>query len=170
MSHDLFSDLSYEWTPISPALIKGRRLVGSIIFGILVVVMLAGSGFLFIFLPLLWAALLCAVALLPTLGLWIWFWFWVPRNQASWGYFESEKELIVKSGIMFRRLVVIPYGRMQFVDVEAGPVATAHDYASVTLNTASSGTVADIPGVPTAEAHRLRDRLTELGDFDDSGI
>lgn len=170
MAQDLFSDVTIDWTPVSPSLIKGRRLAGSFVFGPLLLIALIGAGFLWFGLPIPWGeiAALALVALL--VGLWVWFWFWVPRNHASWGYYESDSELIVKGGIMFRRLVVVPYGRMQFVDVQAGPIATANGYASITLNTAASGTAAEIPGVPTAEAHRLRDRLTELGNSDDSGI
>ncbi|NLC98239.1 MAG: PH domain-containing protein [Actinomycetales bacterium] len=170
MAQDLFSDLDIEWTPVSTGLIKGRRLAGSITFGILFLFVAAGAGFAIYLAPAPWGTLAAITVTLPILALWVWFWFWVPRNQASWGYFEGEKELLIKSGIMFRRLVVVPYGRMQFVDVESGPIASANGYASVTLNTASTETAADIPGVPTAEAHRLRDRLTELGDFDDSGV
>ena len=32
------------------------------------------------------------------------------------------RSLLVTSGIMFRRLVIVPYGRMQLVDVTAGPI------------------------------------------------
>lgn len=170
MPDDLFSDVTIDWTPISPSLIKGRRLAGSFVFAPLVLIALVGAGFLWFFLPLPWGELAALGLLGVAVGSWVWFWIWVPRNHASWGYYESESELIVKGGIMFRRLVVVPYGRMQFVDVQAGPIATANGYASVTLNTAASGTAAEIPGVPTAEAHRLRDRLTELGNSDDSGI
>ena len=170
MPADIFSDMTIDWTEVSPALTKGRRLAGSIAFGLLFLVLVVASGFAVIFLPAPWGAVASAVALIPTVGLWIWFWFWVPRNRESWGYYESDTELVIKGGLMFRRLVVVPYGRMQFVEVEAGPIATANGYSSVTLNTASSETAAVIPGVPTAEAHRLRDRLTELGDSQGSGI
>ena len=71
---------------------------------------------------------------------------------------------------MFKRLVAIPYGRMQFVDVEAGPLARAYGVATVTLHTASPETAADIPGLPAAEATRLRNRLTELGEAHGAGV
>lgn len=170
MAQDLFSEMDIEWTPVSTALVKGRRLAGSITFVFLLLFIAVGAGFVMYFAPAPWGLVVAISLLPPVLGMWAWYWFWVPRNQASWGYFEGEKELLIKSGIMFRRLVVVPYGRMQFVDVESGPIATANGYATVTLNTASTQTAADIPGVPTAEAHRLRDRLTELGDSQGSGV
>jgi len=59
---------------------------------------------------------------------------------------------------------------MQFVDVQAGPLARAYGVASVTLHTASAETAADIPGLPAAEATRLRNRLTELGEAHGAGV
>ncbi len=69
-----------------------------------------------------------------------------------------------------RRLVVVPYGRMQYVDVQAGPLDRAFGIAQVQLYTASAGTDASIPGLPPEEAARLRDRLTELGEAHASGL
>src|SRR5215472_7790937 len=40
------------------------------------------------------------------------------RNRfRSWAYTERDEDLIVERGVMIRRLSVVPYGRMQFVDV-----------------------------------------------------
>jgi membrane protein YdbS with pleckstrin-like domain len=71
---------------------------------------------------------------------------------------------------MFRTLVVVPYGRMQFVDVQAGPVEQLAGIASVHLHTASPGTSARIPGLPAEEAARLRDRLTAMGESWAAGL
>jgi membrane protein YdbS with pleckstrin-like domain len=59
---------------------------------------------------------------------------------------------------------------MQYVDVQAGPLEQAYKVASVHLHTASPGTSARIPGLPTAEAARLRDRLTALGESQAAGL
>jgi membrane protein YdbS with pleckstrin-like domain len=42
--------------------------------------------------------------------------------------------------------------------------------ATVQLHTASPGTTATIPGLPPAEAARLRDRLTEMGEAQAAGL
>jgi membrane protein YdbS with pleckstrin-like domain len=45
------------------------------------------------------------------------------RNRfRSWAYREREEDLIVARGVLVRRISVVPYGRMQFVEVTAGPV------------------------------------------------
>jgi len=66
--------------------------------------------------------------------------------------------------VMVRRVTVVPYGRMQFVDVSAGPFERAFGLATVRLHTAAAATDARIPGLPAHEAARLRDQLASLGE------
>jgi membrane protein YdbS with pleckstrin-like domain len=108
--------------------------------------------------------------LVVAVGAALWGFVWAGRNQRSWGYAENSDDLLVTRGVMFKRLVAIPYGRMQFVDVQAGPIHRAYGIATVTLHTASTETAADIPGLPADEATRLRNRLTELGESRGAGI
>ena len=56
----------------------------------------------------------------------------------AWAYAERPEELLLRSGVMWRTIVVVPYGRLQYVDVEAGPLARALGIASVQLHTASA--------------------------------
>ncbi len=48
--------------------------------------------------------------------------FFIGRRFAGWGYLERDEDLLVRRGVMVSRLSVVPYGRMQFVDVIAGPL------------------------------------------------
>ena len=43
------------------------------------------------------------------------------RRYSSWGYLERDDDLLVRRGVLVKRLSVVPYGRMHFVDVTAGP-------------------------------------------------
>ena len=108
--------------------------------------------------------------LLVPVGLAVWGWWLVGRNWSSWGWAERDEDLLVRHGYLFRSLVVVPYGRMQVVDVEAGPVARALGYASVTLVTASAATDAHVHGVPVAQAEQLRDRLSARGEAQAAGL
>jgi uncharacterized protein len=85
------------------------------------------------------------------------------RSIRSWGYAERAEDLLVRHGLLVRRLSIVPYGRMQFVDVTAGPLERALGLATVQLHTAAAASDARIPGLPPDEATRLRDRLTALG-------
>jgi membrane protein YdbS with pleckstrin-like domain len=94
----------------------------------------------------------------------------IGRNYDSWGYSERGSDLLVTHGVMWRRLVVVPYGRMQLVDVTAGPVERRFGISTVRLHTASAGTDARIRGLTAAEATRLRDRLAALGESQSAGL
>jgi membrane protein YdbS with pleckstrin-like domain len=97
-------------------------------------------------------------------------WFVERGRYRSWGYLERDEDLVVKRGLLFRRLTVVPFGRMQFVDVTAGPVDRLFDLATVQLHTAAAATDARIPGLRSADAAQLRDRLGTLGEARASGL
>lgn len=92
------------------------------------------------------------------------------RRVGRWGYLEREDDLLVRRGVLVRRLSVVPYGRMQFVDVTAGPVERSFGLATVRLHTAAAASDARIPGLEAAEAARLRDQLAALGEANAAGL
>ncbi len=94
----------------------------------------------------------------------------VQRRFEAWGYLEREDDLLVRRGVLVRRTSVVPYGRMQYVDVTAGPLARRFRLATVTLHTAAAATDASVPGLQTTEADRLRDRLAALGEARQAGV
>ena len=94
----------------------------------------------------------------------------VQRRFAAWAYAEREDDLLLRRGVVFRRTSVVPYGRMQYVDVTAGPLDRRLGLASVVLHTAAAVTDASIPGLDAAEADRLRDRLAALGEARAAGV
>jgi membrane protein YdbS with pleckstrin-like domain len=94
----------------------------------------------------------------------------LPRSLRSWGYAERDDDLLVRHGLLYRRLSIVPYGRMQFVDVTAGPLERLFGLATVQLHTAAAATDAKIPGLPPDEAARLRDRLSALGEARAEGL
>ena len=151
-----------EWRTPARQLLRLRRLEVAVPT-VLVVVALAvagsvsGSGVAF---ALAGVAVLVAALL----------WRFVGRRYGSWGYAEREDDLLVRRGVMFARLSVVPYGRMQFIDVTAGPLERAFGLATVRLHTAAAATDARIPGLERDEAARLRDRLAELGEAQAAGL
>jgi membrane protein YdbS with pleckstrin-like domain len=161
---DLFAPPGTAWQRVSPALARMRRTVlGVVTLAVLVAVVVLG-------LVLDLAGWLVALALVVVLLAGAWGWFLVGRNARRWGYAERDEDLYITRGALVRRLVVVPYGRMQYVDVQAGPLDRAYGIARVQLHTASPGTSAHIPGLPADEAARLRDRLTSLGEAQAAGL
>jgi membrane protein YdbS with pleckstrin-like domain len=94
----------------------------------------------------------------------------VTRRFRAWAYAEREDDLLVRRGVLFARLSVVPYGRMQFIDVAAGPLERSFGLATLKMHTAAAASDARIPGLTVAEATRLRDRLAELGEAQAAGI
>jgi uncharacterized protein len=92
------------------------------------------------------------------------------RRFLAWRYAERDDDLLVSRGVMIKRLTVVPYGRMQFVDVTAGPVDRIFGLATVQLHTAAAATDAKIPGLTSAEAQRLRDQLAAPGESRAAGL
>lgn len=160
----LFEPPGYPWQRLSSRYASLLRLTSVILFGTLSTVpaLLVGliSGQWWIS-AIIWGA----GAAFALLRIWL-----SGRMCRSWGYVERDEDLYITHGIMFRNLTAVPYGRMQFVEVESGPLQRAFGIASVSLVTASAATDATIPGLPPEEAARLRDRLTELGESRSSGL
>jgi membrane protein YdbS with pleckstrin-like domain len=152
---DVFDPAGIVWTSVSPALAKVRRTILLSVLAVTavasaVIATVSGWG---------WAWALVALALVGA-G---WGWWTIGRQVAAWGYAERADDLLIRRGLMFRELVVVPYGRMQFVDVQAGPLERGFGVAQVQLHTASASSDARIPGLNAAEAARLRDRLASRG-------
>ncbi|MEG2576310.1 MAG: PH domain-containing protein [Glutamicibacter sp.] len=88
----------------------------------------------------------------------------IRRQVAALGYLEREEDFIVRSGVMWRKQVVIPYGRMQYVEVNSGPLERRYGLCQLTLNTAGSAATAHVYGWPEREGQALRERLVAAGE------
>ncbi|KRV48929.1 hypothetical protein AQ490_22635 [Wenjunlia vitaminophila] len=157
-----FAPPATGWTMPSRALLRMRRVV-------LVAVAAPVTAAVAVPVGLLVSPALAAVALVPA-ALAAWAWRALGRNWRSWGYAEREDDLLVRRGVLWRRLTVVPYGRMQLVEVVAGPLQRHWGIATLELHTAAATTDAAIPGLLPPEAARLRDRLTELGEARSAGL
>jgi len=143
-----------QWKGPSPKLLKLRRLE---VLGVTIVAAVVLAVAMAITIP---AALVLGVVLER----------FATRRFRSWGYAERDDDLLVRRGVMFARLSVIPYGRMQFIDVTAGPLERSFGLATVKMHTAAAASDARIPGLERAEAERLRDRLAQLGEAQAAGL
>ena len=110
------------------------------------------------------------VALLLGMLLLAWCSWIIGRQVRAMGYSERADDLLVVSGVMFRRLVLVPYGRMQLVDVRRGPIDRAFGLATVQLHTATATSDAAISGLTPEAAAGLRDRLAALGETRSAGL
>ncbi|MFF9002692.1 PH domain-containing protein [Streptomyces achromogenes] len=150
------------WRRPEPGLLRVRRLLLTVWAGVFAVAAGLLPG---LFAGPEWAACallppVCAAAC----------WRLLERNWRSWRYAERADDLLISRGVLWREETVVPYGRMQLVEVTSGPVERRFGLATVQLHTAAAATDATIPGLDPAEAERLRDRLTELGEARSAGL
>lgn len=121
----------------------------------------------------LWALAIAAGFLVAQFALGGWWWagaaatgVWfvfqtvmIPLRVRNIGWLETDNELLISKGKINQTFTVVPYGRIQFVDVTTGPFTRPLGLKAVTLHTASASTDAKIPGLEAAEADALRERL-----------
>lgn len=158
------------WQRVSPKYVTVRLVQWAI--GNLVTVIFLSLPLVFVLLgwwrwPPLWLAITVpAVALVLA----IWRLVLIPRQVRAIGYAERDDDLLIRGGIFFQRTMAVPYGRMQYVDIEVGPVERGLGLCTLKLNTASPGTNAIIPGLPAAEGARLREQLAARGEARLAGL
>ena len=151
-----------DWQRPSPRLLTMRRIEVASATAVLAVVAFVVLAFTHV----VAAALVAVAVVLAGVGSLV----FVTRRVRAWGYAEREDDLFVRRGVMFSRVSVIPYGRMQFIDVTAGPVERLFGLATVRMHTAAAASDARIPGLAADEAARVRDRLAELGEAQAAGL
>lgn len=162
-SADAFAPPVAGWIPVSPRLATARRVTLVLVYALVI----AGGVVLALTpLPVLWLVVYAIAAL----AAFVWTWWIIGRRVRSFGYAEREGDLLVVSGILVRRLVVVPYGRMQMVDLRAGPIDRWLGISTVQLHTAAATTDAAIPGLLPADAADLRDRLAARGEERTAGL
>jgi membrane protein YdbS with pleckstrin-like domain len=157
------SDAGIAWQRPSPRLLRARRLQTAL--ATVPVALAAGV--------ILGIAVSPAAGLGAGLGLvaigaaWERF---LARRVAAWGYAERNDDLMVRRGVLVRRQSVIPYGRMQFIDMTAGPVERSLGLATLRMHTAAAASDARIPGLDREVAAKLRDQLAALGEAQAAGL
>ena len=93
-----------------------------------------------------------------------------PRRVRAIGYALRDDDLVLRRGLMWQRVTAVPYGRMQLVDVNRGPLDRVLGMSELKFVTAAASTNVRIPGIPFADADELRDRLVELAESRRAGL
>lgn len=151
-----------QWHRVSPKYVV-VDMIGLVVFGVIatgvtaVWPILSGEPFAWIPASVLGAIFLLSVA-------------FTPRRVRAIGYQLREDDLLFRRGIMFRRIVAVPYGRMQLVDINRGPIDRALGLSELKFVTAAASTGVVIPGLPEAVADRLRDELVALAESRRAGL
>lgn len=143
-------------TPLHPrqvAVLRIRFAIGGAVLALLLLVAELATVQIN---PLPFGAGLAIGVVLILIGIWR-----MPaRRYAAWGYRVEEDELAVRHGLMFRALTLVPFGRVQHIDLAQGPIERAFGLATLVLNTAGTrGAAIRLPGLAQADAEEMRDHI-----------
>ena len=150
------------WHRVSP-----RYIVVDVVGGLLFALIVVGAGAAvayFTGLAWLWIVV-AAVALVFVVALAL-----TPRRVRAIGYQLRDDDVLFRRGILYQRFVAVPYGRMQLVDINRGPLARALGLSELKFVTAAAATGVVIPGLAEADAENLRDRLVALAESRRAGL
>lgn len=147
--------------PLDPAWIDLQRLTGWIVFTIAAPLLLIAA--LVAVLPLTavwarvllfaaWGALAAALACLA--------YAWPPAEYRRFRYQVDAWGIVIRSGIVWRKVISVPRSRVQHTDVAQGPLERRYGLATLSIYTAGTEYARiDLPGLPYARALSIRDHL-----------
>lgn len=155
-----------DYTPLDPRVLRLWQLTDLMAY---VVLLLIGLVIAIVVVAkwrglLPWAA--AAWAAFALLGVWT-ILYYHPRNYRAWGYRLEQRVLLIKQGVWFRSIKLLPLPRLQHVDVKRGPLQRHFGLATLVLHTAGTHAASiEVPGLDADEAVRLRDQLVAAGGDD----
>jgi membrane protein YdbS with pleckstrin-like domain len=143
-------------TPLEPGQLNVLRVHSAILASLAAVVIAAGDLLLLDEIGLRHGIVAVPAALL--LGAWAL--LSPPRRYRCWGYRLGEDELQLAYGLWLRVRTVVPFTRVQHIDLAQGPIERSFGVARLILHTAGtrSGAIT-LPGLATADAERFRDLI-----------
>lgn len=82
------------------------------------------------------------------------------RKWKRWGYSDSDEQLRVARGWLFRTDTIVPFKRIQHIDLGEGPVERLFGLASLTVHTAGThNSIVTLPGLARDRAEAMRDAM-----------
>ena len=82
------------------------------------------------------------------------------RRYAARGYSLEEERLRVVRGLLFHSDTIVPFGRVQHIDIDQGPIERAYGLATLTVHTAGSHNASvSLPGLAHDDALAMREEI-----------
>ncbi|WP_217181662.1 PH domain-containing protein [Streptomyces sp. AC495_CC817] len=155
-------ELDGVWHQISP-----RYVVSQIVQNLIFIVVVAVIALVLTFvLDQPWALIPGGVIVLITLITLV----ILPRQARAIGYMLRADDIVFRKGILWQRMIAVPYGRMQLVDITQGPLDRAFGVSQLKMVTAAATTGVQIPGLTQEAAEALRDTLIEVAETRRTGL
>ncbi len=82
------------------------------------------------------------------------------RKYRRWGYDMAADQLRVLRGYLFRTDTVVPFNRIQHIDVAQGPIQRFYGVSTLIVHTAGThNSVVDLPGLKPEDAEAMREEM-----------
>lgn len=98
-----------------------------------------------------------------------WAYRWPALHHRYLRYRVDEEGVLIRRGVLWRKVISIPTSRVQHTDVSQGPLQRHYELATLTVYTAGTeGASIELSGLEQTVARRLRDHL--LPEHVDDGV
>ncbi|MGO2746810.1 PH domain-containing protein [Microbacterium sp.] len=154
--------LDGQWHQISPRYVTSQFVQNGIVLALVIAAVLV----LVFALDQPWAWIpggVIVIMILATLAI-------LPRQARAIGYMLRDDDIVFRKGILWQRIIAVPYGRMQLVDITHGPLDRAFGVSQLKMVTAATATGVQIPGLTQAAAESLRDTLIDVAETRRTGL
>jgi len=82
------------------------------------------------------------------------------RIYRRWGYEMGEEQLRILRGFLWRTDTIVPFNRIQHIDVAQGPLQRMFGLSTLVVHTAGThNSIVTLPGLATADADAMRDAI-----------
>lgn len=155
-------DLDGKWHQISPRYVVSQLLQEGIFLALVVAAALIVGLVLdqhWVWIP---AGIITVMILIMLVIL--------PRQAKAIGFMLRADDIVFRKGILWQRIIAVPYGRMQLVDITHGPLDRAFGVSQLKMVTAAATTGVQIPGLTQAAAEALRDTLIDVAETRRTGL
>ena len=94
--------------------------------------------------------------------------WWLPGvSFRAWRYRLGATALELRHGVITSQRSVVPYFRVQHVDVSQGPIERRLHLARLKVHTASAGTSGQLPGIEEERAEEIRRLVLDRAEVGD---
>ena len=102
--------------------------------------------------------------------------FWAKLSYSYYKYGLTPEGIKIERGVIWKRYITIPYGRVQNVDIYRGPLARMLSLSDLQIQTAgyaygkAISTEGRLPGLAPKEAEKLRNELVKKVESKSQGL
>ncbi len=84
------------------------------------------------------------------------------RIYRRWGYDMGDEQLRILRGFLWRTDTIVPFNRIQHIDVAQGPLQRLFGLSTLIVHTAGThNSIVTLPGLATANAEEMRDTIKD---------